>query len=187
MDHYWLKQWNCPMFPSEEGLCAADQTKLCLPGDWQQLCHCWATNQTKPLGLWNLDNIWIMRALSQKRLCLFLKTWAVKWLGLWKQLPRSLLYWGVPFLWQKRIPNMGRKQVPYSSLPYSLLTIIAVLQIPCDISEDWLHCAKEMCWTREGDVLTGNSAKQGDYCKLTWMESFPEMLSNSQGICFNLR
>lgn len=31
-------------------------------------------------------------------------------------------------------PYMGRKQVPYSSLPHSLLTIIAVLQIPCATS-----------------------------------------------------
>lgn len=53
-----------------------------------------------------------------------------KMVGSLKTIAKSLLYWGVPFLWQKRIPNMGRKQVPYSSLPYSLLTIIAVLQIP---------------------------------------------------------
>lgn len=91
-----LAQWNRPMFPSEDELCAADQTELYLPGDWQQLCHCWATNQRKPLGLWNLGTIWIMRALSQKRLCLFLQTWTIKWLGLSKQLPRSLLYWAFP-------------------------------------------------------------------------------------------
>lgn len=176
-----FKQWN---FPIEDGLCPANQTELCLPGDWQQLCWCWATNQTKLQGLWSLDNSWITRAPSQKRPCLFLQTWAIKWLCLWNQLPRSLLYWDEPFPWQQRIPSMGRKQLPYHSPRYSL--------------DDYNHDVKSVGtdstmlrktnWTRTGDVLlTCNSGKQGDHCKLRWVESFPEMLSNGQRICYDLR
>lgn len=54
-----------PCFPVKTVLCC--HPELCLAGDWQQLCHCWATNQIKFLGLWSLDNSWITRAVSQKR------------------------------------------------------------------------------------------------------------------------
>lgn len=150
-----------------------------------------AEPQTKQnfLGLWSLNNSWITRALSQKTPCLFLQTWAIKWLCLWNQLP-NLCFTGMCLsLDSREFPTWGESRFPVIDPSITWKTITTVLHIPCVISVGTdSTMLRKTNWTREGDVvLTCNSAKQEDYCKLRWVESFPEMLSNGQEACYDLR
>lgn len=139
------------LFPIEDGLCPANQTELCLPGDWRQLCWCWATNQTELLRLWSLNNSWITRALSQKTPCLFLQTWAIKWLCLWNQLP-NLCFTGMCLsLDSREFPTWGESRFPIIDPSITWKTITTVLQIPCVISVGTdSTMLRKTNWTREG-------------------------------------